>query len=75
MPKLSDKPARTDLTDRECSRIIGGVLGGLAGLTDLQALRRAVRWWAETDEAWKLFEEQERAMRQSGLSPKREEGG
>jgi len=54
-PKLNTWPARADLSDRELAKIIGGVLGGLAGMTDLVTLRRAVTWWAESDDAWKAF--------------------
>jgi hypothetical protein len=50
--KLDTRPVRTDLTDRECSRIIGGLLGCLSTMTDIETLRNAVRWWAETDIAW-----------------------
>jgi hypothetical protein len=35
-----------------CIRVIGGVLVGLLGVTDEEALRRAVRFWAENDDAW-----------------------
>lgn len=49
--KLSPAPSRTDLTDRECSVLVGGLLGGLVRMADLPTLRRAVRWWAETDDA------------------------
>ena len=49
---LSKEPRRTDLTDRECCSIIGGVIGGLASCADIESVRNAVRWWAETDEAW-----------------------
>jgi hypothetical protein len=55
MPKLDSRPARTDLTDRECTKIIGGILGSLSQMTDLETLRGAVRWWAETDGAWEGF--------------------
>lgn len=53
---LSPIPARTDLTDRECSKIIGGLIGSLCQMADEQAVRRAVRFWAETDELWKAIE-------------------
>lgn len=51
-PRLSPAVARTDLTDRECSKIIGGLLGSLCTVADVDAVRRAVQWWAETPEAW-----------------------
>lgn len=52
MKKLSPKPARTDLTDRECAKLLGSCIGGLTLMADKQAVRDAVRWWAETDAAW-----------------------
>ena len=53
---LSPKPRRTDFTDREFCNIIGGLLGGLIHAGEIDDLRNAVRWWAETDEAWKSLE-------------------
>lgn len=50
--KLSPMESRTDLTDRELVKIIGGLLGSLALMTDLETLRSAVRWWADGDENW-----------------------
>jgi len=52
---LSILPARTDLTDREFTKILGGVLGGLGTMGTQENLRNAVRWWAETDEAWSFI--------------------
>jgi hypothetical protein len=52
---LSPIEARADLTDRELTKIIGGLLGGLAQMSNPQDPRNAVRWWAETDEAWDLI--------------------
>lgn len=54
MLKLTEKPPRTDLTDRECSKIIGGTISGLAEMADLATVRKAVQWWADLDEHyWK----------------------
>ncbi len=54
LTKLTEKPARTDLTDRECSKIIGGTIGALVDMADIEAVRRAVQWWAQLDEHhWK----------------------
>ena len=41
-----------NLTDRECCKILGGLIGGLATVANLDDVRNAVRWWADTDEAW-----------------------
>jgi len=54
---LSPRPARTDLTDRELTKIIGGLLGGLVQMTDVQTLRDVVSWWADSDEAWESLEQ------------------
>jgi hypothetical protein len=52
-----------DLTQRECEKIIGGLLGGLMHMTDIRLLRAAVRWWADSEEAWELLAEQRRLWR------------
>ena len=49
--KLDERIARTDLTDRECSKILGGLLGSLSLMTDEATLMRAITWWAEHPEA------------------------
>jgi hypothetical protein len=52
---LDTRPARTDLTDRECAKLIGACLGGLVEMADVDAVKRAVIWWAETEAAWDGF--------------------
>lgn len=47
MVKLSEYPARADLTSRECSKLIGSVIGGLFLMAPRAAIRDAVIWWAE----------------------------
>lgn len=64
---LDTRPIRKDLTDRECCAALGGLLGGLIRLADLESLRNAVRWWAETDEAWKVLEETKATLEQHGF--------
>jgi len=54
---LSCEAARTDLTDRECAKLIGSLLGGLVLMADRETVRAAVRWWAENDLAWSAFPE------------------
>jgi hypothetical protein len=55
-PKLSPEPRR-QLTDRECTAILGSLISGLAGsMAAPEVVRRAVRWWAETEAAWKALE-------------------
>jgi hypothetical protein len=50
---LDPHAARTDLTTRECAKIIGGTLGGLVGMTQDAEVRDAIRWWASlSDEQW-----------------------
>jgi len=69
---LDPRPARTDLTDRECARIIGGLLGSLLGIaSDTDTVRRAVKWWAETDTAWQALDFNQKQLEAHGLSPKR----
>ena len=71
--KLSPEPTRTDLTDRECSKLLGSLLGGLCLMSDKQQVRNAVRWWAECDEAWstmrtnkEVIEDLHRMTKESG---------
>lgn len=50
---LNTRPAREDLTDRECAKILGGTIGGLELMTRGNEVRDAVRWWANlSDEQW-----------------------
>jgi hypothetical protein len=61
--KLDSRAARTDLTDRECSKLLGGTIGGLMLMAGENEVRRAIRWWADlTDEQWAQFVTAERAM-------------
>lgn len=49
---LSPRPARTNLTDRECSKILGALIGVLVQMADPNDVLSAVRWWADTPDAW-----------------------
>jgi hypothetical protein len=51
---LDPTPIRS-FTDRECASIIGTLLGGLVQYSDLDTVRRAITWWAETEEAWAML--------------------
>lgn len=53
--KLTPKPARTDLTDRECTKLIGAIIGGLCLMADKETVRKAIRWWADNDKAWQAM--------------------
>lgn len=55
--RLSPTAARTDLTDRECTKIIGGLIGGLCALADVETVHAAIQWWAEHPEAWAAFKQ------------------
>jgi 2-phospho-L-lactate transferase/gluconeogenesis factor (CofD/UPF0052 family) len=59
--KLNPHPSRTDLTDRECSKLLGSLIGGLCMMADLATVRDAVRWWADSDDAWRAMEDMARA--------------
>lgn len=54
-PKLSSEAIRP-FTSRECSRILGSIIGGLTQFTPIENVRDAVRWWAETDKAWEALD-------------------
>lgn len=51
---LDPRPGRTDLTSRECAKLIGGTIGCLVGMASVDAVREAIRWWAgpEAKDAW-----------------------
>ncbi len=49
---LDARPCRSDLTDREASKILGGAIGSLVQMSDIDTVRRAVRFWAEQDGLW-----------------------
>lgn len=51
--KLDERAARTDLTSRECSKLLGSIIGGLFTMAPRQSIRDAVTWWAvHFDEAF-----------------------
>lgn len=60
---LSSLPARQDLTDRECSKIIGGLLGSLCSMASVETVRDAVKWWAEREDVWTAFRKAKDAER------------
>lgn len=60
---LSPLPRRP-LTDRECASILGGLISVLAQNSSVEAARNAVRWWADTDEAWAAIEQAEQFAKQ-----------
>ena len=53
--KLDPRPARKDLTDRECAKLLGGFLGVLIAGADVAAVKRAIDWWSENESAWTTF--------------------
>lgn len=48
--KLDKREARTDLTSRECAKLIGGMLSGLAGMARAGEIKLALSWWAQHPE-------------------------
>jgi len=51
---LSPYERRNDLTDRECTSIIGATIGGLSDMASKEDLRNAIHWWADNFD--KLYE-------------------
>lgn len=43
-----------NLTDRECAKIIGALLGSLCSMADPEDVRRAIEYW-NSDESWEKF--------------------
>lgn len=58
MKRLSPKAARTDLTDRECTKFLAGCIGPLLQMSSLEDVRNAVRWLAENEEFWTVMKDQ-----------------
>lgn len=50
--KLDKRPVRTDLTSRECCRILAGSAGSLLAMADEEAVREAFRFIADRDDFW-----------------------
>lgn len=53
--KLHPREARTDLTDRECAKLLGSLIAGLTQMTDTETVRRAVIHWAASDQSWDIL--------------------
>lgn len=71
---LTREPARLDLSDRECAKLLGGNIGVLMQMAEPNAVRRAVKWWAEQPEStWERLDRQadeiNRAMRPPLIAP------
>jgi hypothetical protein len=64
--KLDPRTAR-ELTDRECSKIIGGMIGGLMTMARSETVRAAMRWWVDSDEAWQAMEGQLKVAKEHAL--------
>lgn len=52
---LGEEDTRTDLTSRECSRLLSSLVGGLTMLTTGEEVRKAVKWLASEDKFWELL--------------------
>lgn len=62
MIQLDSRPTRTDLTDRECAKLIGGILTALVQMADVETIRRATRFLVEQEGLWQMFAELKAAM-------------
>lgn len=58
MKHLSPNAARTNLTDRECTKLLSGCIGSLLQMASLDDVRNAVRWFTDNEEFWTLMEKQ-----------------
>lgn len=55
--KLKPPPVTIDSTwDDLCTTIIGGIIGALCQMTDVETVRRAIQFWASSDSAWLEFQ-------------------
>lgn len=69
--RLDSRPSRTDLTDRECAKILGGLIGSLCLMTTVETVRAAVEHWAENSEAWTAIDLFTKTQRPSPTGPKK----
>lgn len=54
---LDPAPAHI-LTDRECAKLLGGIIGCLTEWCGPATVKRAIRWWAENLDAVDAIEKQ-----------------
>lgn len=66
-PQLSPEPARTDLTDRECAKLLCAQVGVLCQMAPLSTVRKAAEWVAASDEFWQYMQQVNAAMRSEHL--------
>jgi len=45
MPELLNIQPSRPLTDRECTKLLRGLLGALLVMTDFQTVQKSVDWW------------------------------
>ena len=60
--KLDERCARTDLTDREIAKIVCGNLYSLVGMSDVETVKPAINWIAQTDEIWRHMQQIKEAL-------------
>ncbi len=65
--KLSDVAARTDFSDRECTKLLGALAGGLTLFATCKDVRRAMYWLAFQDKYWELLYYQPMCVDQRAL--------
>ena len=66
VPPLDRRPAR-ELSDRECCKILGGLIGGLLTMTTVDTAKAAIRWWADNDAAWEPFRQMQSGICQDAF--------
>jgi hypothetical protein len=58
--ELEPEPCRRDFTVRECTSLLGAMIGGLQQFADVETIRRAVHWYTKSDAPWQMFRLMER---------------
>lgn len=51
-PELDDRPARNDLTSRECAKILAGTITALADQAAIDNVKLAIEWLARSESMW-----------------------
>jgi hypothetical protein len=52
---LDTRPARNDLTSRECAKLIGGLLASLCEQASIEEVKEAVDSWSRNQTVWDAF--------------------
>lgn len=64
--ELHPGPVRTDLTDRECTHVVGSAIGALLQMSSPSQIKRALLWWAQNVDAVDAMAQQNERLGEIG---------